>query len=382
MTLASVLHGKRLVICGGPGGVGKTTSSAAVALGMAAAGARVAVITIDPAKRLANALGLHELHNDPVRVSLDRVRTNGAGVGGELWAMALDPKRTFDELIDHVAPDAERAAQIKSNRIYNELSNAISGSQEFTAVSKLFDLERAGHFDVLVLDTPPSRNALDFLHAPRRLSAFLDGRALRLLMRPTGLGMRVLARGASPVVAAVSHLSGGDVLADTSSFFRLLGEMTDDFSDRAAGVDRMLRAPTTAFLLVTSAEPHPVDETVLFGRTLVDGGLPFAGIVVNRVHEPLGRRPKASRSDVATLLAHRVSPELASRVAASAEAYQSLARSDALATARLRRAFPAEPIVTIPHLPRDVHDIDALWEIHAHLFQARAHIRASPRRTG
>ncbi|MBV9809962.1 MAG: AAA family ATPase, partial [Solirubrobacterales bacterium] len=163
MNVAEMLEGKRVCVCAGSGGVGKTTTSAAVALGMAAAGAKVAVVTIDPAKRLANALGLEQLENEPRRVEAERLATGDLEINGELWAMMLDPKRTFDELIDRVAQDPRRAEEIKANRVYRELSTAVSGSQEFTAVAKLYELDREGDFDLLVLDTPPSRNALDFL---------------------------------------------------------------------------------------------------------------------------------------------------------------------------------------------------------------------------
>ena len=184
MSVAELLEGKRVCVCGGSGGVGKTTTSAAIALGMAAEGAKVAVVTIDPAKRLANALGLHELENEPRRVEPERLAGSALEVKGELWAMMLDPKRTFDELIERVAPDPERAEEIKSNRVYRELSTAVSGSQEFTAVAKLYELDRDGDFDLLVLDTPPSRNALDFLDAPGRLTSFLEGRALKTFIAP------------------------------------------------------------------------------------------------------------------------------------------------------------------------------------------------------
>ncbi len=179
MSVAELLEGKRICVCAGSGGVGKTTTSAAIALGMAAQGAKVAVVTIDPAQRLANALGVEELPNEPHRVEAGRLAEAGLEVQGELWAMMLDPKRTFDELIDRVAPDPERAEEIKANRVYRELSSAVSGSQEFTAVAKLYDLDREHDFDLLVLDTPPSRNALDFLEAPQRLSSFLEGSASR-----------------------------------------------------------------------------------------------------------------------------------------------------------------------------------------------------------
>ncbi|HEY2161097.1 MAG TPA: ArsA-related P-loop ATPase, partial [Solirubrobacteraceae bacterium] len=154
-SVAEMLEGRRICVCAGSGGVGKTTTSAAVALGMAARGAKVAVVTIDPARRLANALGLEELENEPRRVEPERLVTGGLPIKGELWAMMLDPKRTFDELIDRVAPTSERAEEIKANRVYRELSTAVSGSQEFTAIAKLYDLDEEHEFDLLVLDTPP-----------------------------------------------------------------------------------------------------------------------------------------------------------------------------------------------------------------------------------
>jgi len=160
VNVAEMLDGKRVCVCCGSGGVGKTTTSAAVALGMAARGAKVAVVTIDPANRLANALGLEQLENEPRRVDPARLATGPVDVQGELWAMMLDPKRTFDELIERIAPDPDRAEEIKANRVYRELSTAVSGSQELTAIAKLHELVQSDEFDLLVLDTPPSRNAL------------------------------------------------------------------------------------------------------------------------------------------------------------------------------------------------------------------------------
>ena len=178
--LEPLLEGQRMVICAGSGGVGKTTTAAAVALGLAERGQKVAVVTIDPARRLANALGLDELDNEPRRVELD---VEG---DGELWAMMLDAKRTFDQLIEHLAPDERTRDEVLGNRIYQQLSSAVAGSQEFTAIAKLYELDRDGDYDVLVLDTPPSRNALDFLDAPGRLTRFFQGRAIRVFLRPAG----------------------------------------------------------------------------------------------------------------------------------------------------------------------------------------------------
>jgi anion-transporting ArsA/GET3 family ATPase len=366
MSVADVLEGKRVLVCGGSGGVGKTTTSAAIALGMAATGAKVAVVTIDPARRLANALGLEELANEPRRVEPERLAGAGAEFRGELWAMMLDPKRTFDELIDRVAADPERAREIKQNRIYRELSTAVSGSQEFTAVAKLYELERDGHFDLLVLDTPPSRNALDFLDAPGRLTSFLEGRAMKAFIRPTGIGMRVLGRGAAPFLGALRRVTGVDLISDMTTFFSLLGDMTDDFSARAKQVERMLRAPTTAFLLVTSAQQAAIDEAIWFRRTLQEGGLPFAGVIVNRVHHDI--LGEAEPDDLLAALGKELPGDLAARVAENFSDYHRLARRDARNVARLEGELGGEPLLLVPHFDDDVHDIEGLVRVHRYLF--------------
>jgi anion-transporting ArsA/GET3 family ATPase len=367
VSVVEMLEGKRVCVCAGSGGVGKTTTSAAIALGMAARGARVAVVTIDPAKRLANALGLEELANQPRRVDPARLDYAGLEITGELWAMMLDPKRTFDELIDRIAPDPERAEEIKANRVYGELSTAVSGSQEFTAIAKLYDLDREGDFDLLVLDTPPSRNAVDFLDAPGRLTSFLEGRALKAFMRPTGIGMRALGRGAAPLLVALQRITGIDLLTDLSTFFQLLGGMTEDFSARAKQVEAMLHAPTTAFVLVTSAQTEPTREAIWFHDTLRESGLPFAGVIVNRVHHDLlGDNDPA---EVAGALAGAVKPAaLAKRVAENFADYHVLARRDERNIEQLASALDGEPLLLVPHLDDDIHDVDGLLQIHRYLF--------------
>ncbi len=366
MSVSELLAGKRVCVCGGSGGVGKTTTSAAIALGMAAEGAKVAVVTIDPAKRLANALGLQELENEPRRVEPKRLAGAGTPFKGELWAMMLDPKRTFDELIERVAADPERAEEIKRNRVYRELSTAVSGSQEFTAVAKLYELDRDGDFDLLVLDTPPSRNALDFLDAPTRLTSFLEGRALKAFIRPTGLGMRVLGRGAAPLLGALRRVTGVDLISDLTTFFGLLGDMTEDFSERARGVEEMLKASTTAFLLVTSAQQPAIDEAIWFRRTLIEGGLPFAGVIVNRVHHDI--LGEAEPEDLVSALDAELAGELAGRVAENFFDYHRLARRDARNVARLRGELAEQPLLLVPHLDDDVHDVEGLLRVHRYLF--------------
>jgi anion-transporting ArsA/GET3 family ATPase len=367
--VSELLTDKRICVCGGSGGVGKTTTSAAIALGMAAQGAKVAVVTIDPAKRLANALGLDELQNEPSRVEPERL-AGAIEVKGELWAMMLDPKRTFDELIERISSDPERAEEIKANRIYGELSTAVSGSQEFTAVAKLYELARDGDFDLLVLDTPPSRNALDFLDAPGRLTSFLDGKALKAFLRPTGLGMRVLGRGAAPFLGALRRVTGVDLLSDLTTFFALLGDMTDDFNERAEGVEQLLHSPQTAFLLVTSAQPTAIEEAIWFRRTLRESGLPFAGVIVNRVHHDL--LGDSEPDDLLTELRADLDADLAERVAANFADYHVLARRDRLGVEQLGAELGEAPLLLVPHLDDDVHDIEGLLRVHRFLFASEA----------
>jgi anion-transporting ArsA/GET3 family ATPase len=361
-SVAELLDGRRVCVCAGSGGVGKTSTAAAIALGMAARGAKVAVVTIDPAPRLATALGLEQLSNEPLPV--EPAKLAGTHVEGELWAMRLDPKRTFDELIDRVAPTPKRAAEIKDNRVYRELSTAVSGSQEFTAISKLYELAHEADFDLLVLDTPPSRNALDFLEAPRRLTAFLEGRMLRVLRHPTGLGMRVLSAGTAPLMGALRLVTGVDAIADVTGFFALLGDMTEAFSNRAQRVEELLRSPQTAFVLVTSAQREPIEEALWFRRTLHDGGLPFAGVIVNRFHEQLPDGDGASLAELATALGD----DLATRVLANLADYRVLATRDAANIAHLRAELDSEPVLQVPRFDDDVHDVSGLLQMHEFLF--------------
>jgi anion-transporting ArsA/GET3 family ATPase len=370
VNVAEMLEGKRVCVCAGSGGVGKTTTSAAIALGMAARGAKVAVVTIDPANRLANALGLERLENEPRRVSRARLDAGPIDVKGELWAMMLDPKRTFDELIDRIAPDAGRAEEIKANRVYRELSTAVSGSQELTAIAKLYELDQEHEFDVLVLDTPPSRNALEFFDAPGRLNSFLEGRALKAFLRPTGLGFRTLGRGAMPLLGGLRKITGLDLITDLTVFFGLLGDMTNDFSQRAAQVEQLLRADTTAFVLVTSATRESVDEAIWFGERLATDGLPFAGVVVNRVHHDLlgDREPR----ELSAALARTLTPSLASRVADNFRDYHVLATRDEHNLSRLAIQLDPGRLLLVPQLDDDVHDIEGLARVHQYLFASQA----------
>ncbi len=370
MNVAELLEGKRVCICAGSGGVGKTTTSAAIAMGMAARGLKVVVVTIDPARRLATSLGLEDLGNEPRRVEPERFAEHDLEMKGELWAMMLDAKRTFDELIDRLAPDAATREEILSNRIYQELSSAVAGSQEFTAIAKLYELDREGGFDLIVLDTPPSRNALDFLDAPDRLTDFFEGRALKVFLRPTGLGMKIVGRGTGVVFGVLKRVTGIDLLQDLSVFFRALGGLVDGFRERAKQVKRLLGDPRTTFLLVTSPEREPVDEAIFFWSKLREAKMPFGGLVVNRVHhDALG---EASTEDVLAALDGELDPKLAAKAAENLRDYHVLAVRDRDSVARLAEQLDSPATIEVPHLDDDVHDIEGLLQVQRYLFASDA----------
>jgi anion-transporting ArsA/GET3 family ATPase len=376
--LSKRLDGVDVCVCVGPGGVGKTTVSAAIGLGLAARGKKVVVVSIDPAKRLASALGLDELPGEPHRIdaaelvggAADTGDTSGAGgetrPGGELWAMVLDSKRTFDGLVDKLAPDESTRREVLSNRIYRELSSAVAGSQEFTAMAKLYELHRAGDWDAIVLDTPPSRNALDFLDAPERLTRFLDGRALKLFSAPGGLARGVLGRGAAVVFALLSRLTGVDVVGELSGFFRSLSSLTDGFRERAGGVQTLLRDERTRFLIVTSPEQEPTREAIFLAEQLEREKMHLGGLIVNLVHDVGLEGSSVER--LASMLAPDLGEALATRVAANLGDFDVLARRDADSVQALTRECGETDPLLVSHLDGDPQDLDGIALVAEQLF--------------
>jgi anion-transporting ArsA/GET3 family ATPase len=348
---------KEVCICAGSGGVGKTTTSAAIALGMAARGRKVAVLTIDPARRLANALGLSELGNEERRVEID--------APGELWAMMLDAKRTFDELIEWHAPDEATRDAVLGNRIYQELSSAVAGSQEYMAMEKLHELHQDGRYDLLVLDTPPTRSALDFLDAPQRLSAFIDSRALSFFLAPSRLGLKVIGRGTGVVFSVMQRATGIDLLRDLSEFFRSFGGMTAGFRERAERVNALLRDHRSAFVLVTTPRRAAIEEARWFHRRLVEADMPFAGAIANRVHVA------GSAAGADAELERLLGDELARKVAAAATDEAGLAARDRRNLDELKRRLGRRPLIEVPLLDHDVHDLGGLRLMERHLFGAQ-----------
>jgi anion-transporting ArsA/GET3 family ATPase len=370
VSVADVLDGKHVCICAGSGGVGKTTTAAAVAMGMAAQGLRVAVLTIDPAKRLANSLGLPELGNEETKVDASLFEDAGLEMRGELWAMMLDAKRTWDELIERHAPDRATRDAVLGNRIYQELSNAVSGSSEYMAIEKLYELHEERRYDLLVLDTPPTRNALDFLEAPDRLSRFIDSRSLQFFLRPGLFGVKAFGRGTGLVFSMLKRVTGMDLLHDLSEFFASFGDMAIGIRERARLVEKLLSDRGTTFLVVTSPRRDAIEDAVFFRRRLREGGMPFGAAIVNRVHA--GADTDVSGAEVEGDLQALVGDRLGHKVARNFDDFRELATRDADNVARLERELRGDPLVRVPLLDDDVHDLAGLAAVNEHLFAADA----------
>ena len=281
MTLDRLIGGATVVVCCGSGGVGKTTTAAVIGLHVARSGRRAVVVTIDPARRLADALGLPDgLAAEPQRIDVE--------ASGELWAMMLDTAAAFDGIVRRNAADAEQAERILANRFYRNISGALSGTQEYMAAETLHQLHADERFDVVVVDTPPSRNALDFLEAPSVLARFLDHRLFKLLMLPARRSFRVVNAATQPLLRAIGRVVGSDVLADAVAFFQSFAGMEGGFRRRAEEVIRLLRSDETSYVIVASPHRDTVTEAVWFAAQLADHGITRVAGVANRVHPPFG----------------------------------------------------------------------------------------------
>ena len=350
----------RVVVCCGAGGVGKTTTAAALALRAAERGRSAVVLTIDPARRLAQSLGLRELTNNPRRVAHT---AEMEAAGGQLHAMMLDMRRTFDEMVQaHASP--ERAAHVIANPFYQAISSSFSGTQEYMAMEKLGQLVAVGQWDLIVVDTPPSRSALDFLDAPQRLYSFLDGRMIRLLSAPARAGGRGVRRlvGAGFVLFArsISTIVGGQMLADASAFVQAFDTMFGGFRERATATYELLRAPGTAFVVIATPETDAVREAAYFVDRLATESMPLAGLVLNRTHPVLADLPAARAETAAEALERAGNAPLAAAVLRLHADRVALAGRERRLLARFRRAHPAVAVGAVPALSADVHDLPGL----------------------
>ena len=357
-TTDTMVLDRSIIICCGSGGVGKTTIAAAFALQAARLGRTACVVTIDPARRLANSLGLDALSNRPTRIE--------GPWPGELHAMMLDPKRTFDDLVARYSDSAEQAEDIKVNRIYRNLTGTLSGTQEYMAMEKLYELAEEGGFDLVVVDTPPSRHALDFLDAPRRLTRFLENRLFQALMMPTRAGLRIMGVAAHALLRTISKVAGADIVADAVAFFQAFEGMEEGFRARAARVRELLAQPETAFVLVASPRPDSVDEAVHFAGKLAESNLSVTALVVNRVQPRFADDSQLDALDALATLsagvdggADRDLDELVENL----RGYTAASDREELAYGDLVSRVAPAPVARVPLLNTDVHDLDNLATI-------------------
>ncbi|WP_341250204.1 ArsA family ATPase [Euzebya pacifica] len=367
--LTEVVAERHIIVCTGSGGVGKTTTAATLAVAAARQGRRTIVVTIDPARRLAQSMGLDALDNTPRAV--DAVPN--------LDAMMLDMKRTFDEVIDRHADDPARAARIKSNRFYQQISGQLAGTQEYMAMEKLFDLHSTGRYDCIVVDTPPTRNALDFLDAPKRLTDFLDGKFLKMFLSPGLPATKTIGRRAASgpglSTKAAGRPPGAGVLDDLAEFFQSFEGMYEGFKNRAQLVYKLLASGDAAFVVVSSGEPTALREARYFVQRLAKEGMPLAGLVLNRVTPALPE-------DLAALAA-RVGEDDRERLLAGDDEQRAVAGMlglldrSAQVHARQQRNIESglhgldpRTLVEVPEMPSDVHDLEGLDAIGEHLIRS------------
>lgn len=351
--LATSVADAQVIVCCGTGGVGKTTTAAALGLQAALVGRRAVVVTIDPAKRLADALGVPGgLDNDPVRLPID--------ADGELWALMLDTATTFDGLVATYASSPQQAQRILGNAFYHNIAGSFSGTQDYMAAERLHALHHDDRFDVVIVDTPPTRNALDFLDAPGVITRFLDHPLFKLLMMPTRRSLRVLNLAAQPILRSIGKVVGGEVLTDAVAFFQAFDGMESGFRRRADEVLALLRSDVTRFVLVASPRGDTIEEAAFFADRLRTAGLTVSTLIVNRATPTFGELPsqRPRRADRAALY-----DNLADLVTAAAEERRNLAGLlDDLGL------DAADGSVWVPLLPTDVHDLDGLGRIRTLLF--------------
>ncbi len=367
--LESLLQTRRIAICVGSGGVGKTTVATSLALRAAAKGQKVLVVTIDPARRLANSLGLKELGNYESRIDPGRLADLGLHLEGELWAMMLDVKRTSDDLVARYASSRKQAERIYQNKFYQTASTVLAGSHEYLAMEKLYALHSEGVFDLVVLDTPPTRHALDFLNAPNRVLDLFHNDALRWIATPAvaaGMaGARALGFGGGYFVRQISKFTGMETLSALAEFIMSMQGMYGGFKERAAKVKELLASSETAFVLVTA--PGAMNEAHYFHTVLQENEMPLGAVVINRVH-PDWRKAGGGELD-ADLLAERFEPSLATRLAETVSEQQIRAEADHGDAGSLAESLSRDIILRlVPVFERDLHDISGLAHLARCLF--------------
>jgi anion-transporting ArsA/GET3 family ATPase len=374
-TLSELIDKREVIVCAGAGGVGKTTTAAAIALEAAMRGRKACVVTIDPAKRLASSLGLTELTSEPKKIDTRKFASIGVKPKGELHALMLDTKSTFDKVVMEYAPTREQAERILANRFYRNISGTLSGTQEYMAMEKLYELHGDGGFDLIVIDTPPTRNALDFLDAPKRLTDFFESRVLRWFLIPymkAGGGfMRVANVAATTFLRVVKRIVGAEVLDDTAEFFGNLEGMYEGFKQRAREVAALLKSDLTSFVVVTSPAAASAMEATFFATRLNESGLHFGALVVNRVHPRWGDGLDVKPRQLQRLEKGSGTARLLAKLIENEEAFMRVVRLEEQNLDELARKVPRHRWVRVPYLEREAVDFPGLLAISEKLFESR-----------
>jgi anion-transporting ArsA/GET3 family ATPase len=387
MTLAELVATHRIVISAGSGGVGKTTVAASVALWGALQGRRTVVITIDPARRLASSMGLAALGSEVSEIPRPILAGQGLEPRGTLAALMLDQKGAWDALVERHAP-AEARARILQNRFYQHLSQAFAGSHEYMAIEQLCVLAESGEWDLIVVDTPPTRHALDFLEAPRRLDDFLDRSVIRWFVKPYfsagWAALQAVNRTATFILRRLEQATGVGALAEISDFFSSMSGLFENFHARVARAYEVLRGPETAFVLVTSPEEQVLGDAEYLCAKMSELAMPLRGVVFNRVHREMTRKPRrgsvheVDAGDIVQIAgaigrALKGEPKLARELAQNFLDYEVLARGEQLRMEQFEVGLTeGVPVARVPNFARDVHDLRALARMHEHLFAAVA----------
>jgi anion-transporting ArsA/GET3 family ATPase len=365
--VAEIIAKKQIIVCAGSGGVGKTTTAAAIALRAAMDGKKAAVLTIDPAKRLASSLGLKDLSSEPEKVNRRKFTAAGLEPKGELHALMLDTKSTFDKVVTRYAPTPQQAERIIANRFYRNISSTLSGTQEYMAMEKLYELHADGGYDLIVIDTPPTRNALDFLDAPKRMTDFFESRLLRWFLVPymkAGGGLFKFANvAANTFLKLVKKIVGSEVLEDTAEFFANLEGMYDGFKQRARDVAALLKSDATAFIVVTSPAEEAVAEATFFASRLNESGLPFGALVVNRVHPRWGDAIDAKPRQLAKLEKGDGDALLLAKLLRTERAFSEVVHLEEKNLDALARKIPRHRWVRVPYLEQEAVDFPGLVAI-------------------
>lgn len=374
-SLREVLASHRIVVCVGSGGVGKTTTAASLALYAAIHGKRVLCLTIDPAKRLANSLGLTTMTTEEQDVPRALFEEQGLALTGSLSAMMLDTKRTFDELVRRTASSPERAARILDNKLYQYISTSLAGTQEYMAMEKLHSVKSDPRYDLIVLDTPPTSNALDFLDAPERLASLVDSAAMRWFVQAfEGAGkfsLNLVGKGAAFLLRGLSKFTGTGFLEQVAEFVSEFNELFGGFRQRAQEVESDLRSPDVAFVIVTSPAPLAVEEAIFFSERLEEAGMRRDAIVINQVHT-LMREPRATtkelEAEARAHLANEIDPgKLVARMRRAFDDARLRAVADRVSTEHLKQRCGEGLFVEVPVMDHDVHDLAALRAVASYL---------------